>query len=490
MLGALTLSSKGTVQRTREEIELIQLVATHLALAIDRQLKEVALFSAYEELDERVKEQTTELRVAYQSLKESEANYHGLYENAPDMFALVDHKTGMIKQCNLEFARVMGYRKEELIGRPVADVYPSDSMEDVRRLSESLVTTNVVHNRELQLRRKDGTRIDVSLSVSAVLDERGDVLHSSCIWRDITERKRAAEVLRESEERFRRIFDHSNDPIFVIDLSRDRILDVNAKACDMLEYAYEELLATPISTIHPGEMGNLVAFSETVLERGEGWTDQVACLTKSGRKLDTEMSASVMAVDGRTCIVVLVRDVTQRRRLERQERIVQRAREEVWQMRKADDILQVIKAIGAGLKSLEVACEYYGINIVDESSDPPTVRCHGLSAEGEMSVAESRPEESVVLRIWRKGVTAYRRDLQAEDVYQERSRVCDLFHSPVRSLLDLPFSHGTLAVGSPEPAAFSDQDITILQELTAVLEEGFRRLDDLKALSELRSNSV
>ena len=69
--------------------------------------------------------------------------------------------------------------------------------------------------------------------------------------------------LRRSEERFRKIFDHSNDAIIVMDPVQDRILDVNAMACDMLGYGREELLSTSITAIHPNEMPELRAFVES-----------------------------------------------------------------------------------------------------------------------------------------------------------------------------------------------------------------------------------
>ena len=118
-------------------------------------------------------------------------------------------------------------------------------------------------------------------------------------------------VLQESEERFRKIFDHSNDAIFVIDPSRDEILDVNPKACSMLGYIREELLSLSISVIHPNEMPKLLAFSESVFEQGQGWTDELTCRTRSDLVLPSEMSASVIDLGGRPCLIVLVRDITE-----------------------------------------------------------------------------------------------------------------------------------------------------------------------------------
>jgi len=76
-----------------------------------------------------------------------------------------------------------------------------------------------------------------------------------------TEYKRTEETSHEGEKRFRKIFEHSNDAILVIDVIQDEILDVNSKACKMLGYSRQELLSMPISAIHSQEMPKLLAFA-------------------------------------------------------------------------------------------------------------------------------------------------------------------------------------------------------------------------------------
>ncbi|NMF83459.1 PAS domain-containing sensor histidine kinase [Nodosilinea sp. P-1105] len=117
-----------------------------------------------------------------------------------------------------------------------------------------------------------------------------------------------------SEQRLRKIFEYSNDAIFVIDPQGDRILEANPKAAEMLGYSRKELLTSVrISTIHPDEMPQLRAFSKQVREQGYGWTNELTCLTQSGYKLPAEISASVVPFNGGTHIIAIVRDVTERR---------------------------------------------------------------------------------------------------------------------------------------------------------------------------------
>lgn len=124
--------------------------------------------------------------------------------------------------------------------------------------------------------------------------------------------------LRKSEEHFRNIYDHSNDAIFVVDPKKDEILDVNAKACTMLGYSRAELLSMPMSAIHPREMARLRSFFRSVSEAGSGWTNELSCTTKSRGQLAAEISASVFDLAGRTCMIAMVRDISERDRLERE----------------------------------------------------------------------------------------------------------------------------------------------------------------------------
>lgn len=140
-----------------------------------------------------------------EALQASEARYHDLYDNAPDMFVSVAAETAKIRDCNQTLADSLGYSKKEIIGRPIFDMYHPDCMEDVKKVFRSFVTTGEVHDAELQLKRKDGSRIDVLLNVSAVRDENGKVLYSRSIWRDVTESKKAKDDLREKFDEIERM---------------------------------------------------------------------------------------------------------------------------------------------------------------------------------------------------------------------------------------------------------------------------------------------
>jgi PAS domain S-box-containing protein len=128
-----------------------------------------------------------------EALVVSEAKFQDLYENAPDMYASVDAKTAKILQCNQTLLTATGYSREDIIGLPIRDLYHPDCLESVKEVFHSFLTTGEVSDTELELKRKDGTKIDVSLSVSSVRDKEGNILNSRSTWREISERKQLEE---------------------------------------------------------------------------------------------------------------------------------------------------------------------------------------------------------------------------------------------------------------------------------------------------------
>jgi len=131
-----------------------------------------------------------------------------------------------------------------------------------------------------------------------------------------SEAEKAGEALRRSEESFRKIFDHSNDAIFVVDPADERIVDVNNRACQMLGYDCDEVHALRLTDIHPDDIDALRAFGRKVAEEGAGWTIELSSVTKSGERVPAEMSASMIRLGDRDYLIALVRDISERKRVE------------------------------------------------------------------------------------------------------------------------------------------------------------------------------
>jgi PAS domain S-box-containing protein len=111
---------------------------------------------------------------------------------------------GVVTSCNPAAERMYGYTCDELVGQPVAMIIPEEEMPGEKMILERISAGLKVENYETQRVRKDGTKIAVSLTVSPIKDEDGQVLGASSIGRDITERLRIAELQKHLEDLRRR----------------------------------------------------------------------------------------------------------------------------------------------------------------------------------------------------------------------------------------------------------------------------------------------
>jgi PAS domain S-box-containing protein len=112
---------------------------------------------------------------------------------------------GVIRSWNAGAERLFGYSPQEAVGQPITLIIPPERHDEERAILERLCRGDRVEHFETVRVAKDGRRLDISLTVSPIRDDAGHVIGASKIARDITERKRAENALRESEERYRRV---------------------------------------------------------------------------------------------------------------------------------------------------------------------------------------------------------------------------------------------------------------------------------------------
>jgi PAS domain S-box-containing protein len=162
-----------------------------------------------EHLSDMVREKTSDLtsaidllndeiisrRQAEEALRVSEKKYRDLYNNAPDMYHTLN-KDKIIVDCNETEAKMLGYNKEEIIGRPLSDFFTEDSKKLLVQDYPLLLEKKALRNLERTFIKKDGSTFQTILNVFATLDENGKVIGSRAIARDITELKQSAYELK------------------------------------------------------------------------------------------------------------------------------------------------------------------------------------------------------------------------------------------------------------------------------------------------------
>ncbi|MFW6146591.1 MAG: PAS domain S-box protein [Planctomycetota bacterium] len=139
----------------------------------------------------------TEQKQAEQALRRSEAQYRGLVESIPvGIGQLEPHPDGRVLAANPELARMFGYDHETFLALTLADLHPSTDVRE-RFLARVLAAGQIV-GEEMQVTRRDGSVLWIAATVSAIRDDAGEVVHLDALLEDITERKLAADALREA----------------------------------------------------------------------------------------------------------------------------------------------------------------------------------------------------------------------------------------------------------------------------------------------------
>ncbi len=170
--------------------EELQKHRTELMKLVEERTDELSISNEF------LRQEILDRKLAEHALKISEQKYRNLYDNAPDMYHTLN-KNKIIIDCNETEARMLGYTKEEIIGRPLTDFFTKESKRKFEKDSPRLKKEKVLRNIERTFIRKDGTTFPAIVNVYAELDSRGEIYEIRAISRDITERKRAeAEAMR------------------------------------------------------------------------------------------------------------------------------------------------------------------------------------------------------------------------------------------------------------------------------------------------------
>ncbi|MDP6086387.1 MAG: PAS domain S-box protein [Nitrospinota bacterium] len=257
---------------------------------------------------------------------------------------------GRFQKVNDAATRCFGYSREELLSMSVWDIQLDRSAEAWPGRWEEIKRTGT-STFETRYAAKDGRTVPVEITTSYL--EFGSKEWSFGFVRDITERKRTEEALRPSEERHRILFERANNAINVLD-ETGRILDCNLKACELFGYEREELIGKPRTEMMPPERRAIL--SETIaqiMRTGQERFESVA-IRKDGAHVPIEVSAGVIELDGKKCLLNFVRDITERKESEETLRLTQ------FSVERAENAIFWLGPDGRILNVNNAACRHLG----------------------------------------------------------------------------------------------------------------------------------
>jgi len=253
------------------------------------------------------------LRWANEEIIRSMVRTREVIELAPDAFFQAD-LDGRFTDVNQAACRLLGYERDELMGKTIFDIIPAEDADRLRVVRADLLVPGQVNTGEWAQQRKDGTFVPVEVSSNILPDGRWQAF-----VRDVSERKRVEQALHESEERFRLTIDEA--PIGMALVALDgRFVRVNRALCETIGYTSAELMALTSQAItHPDDLDANLALAGQ-LARGEIPRIQLArrYIRKDGTIVDIQLNASILRTREGAPLhyIVQVEDITERTQAE------------------------------------------------------------------------------------------------------------------------------------------------------------------------------
>jgi two-component system, cell cycle sensor histidine kinase and response regulator CckA len=248
----------------------------------------------------------------------SERNYRALFENNPQAMFVFNPKTLRFLAVNAAALKQYGYTREEFLALRATDIRPAA---EVPTLMDRLARLHTPWDRSTIWRhsKKDGTEMQVQ--IAGHLMNFGGEEALMVMVSDVTELQRTDRALRESEKRYRLLFESNPQPMWVSDLENYDFLAVNDAAIRHYGYSREEFLSMKVTDIRPPEeIERLLDHLRTIRENPGGMGDAGMWrhVKKDGTVLDSHVTWHALSFLGRPAELVLVNDVTERRKLEDQ----------------------------------------------------------------------------------------------------------------------------------------------------------------------------
>ncbi len=256
----------------------------------------------------------SDLKEAQEKVKRSEEKYRGIFENIQDTYYEATLE-GIITEISpsIEIISHGQYKREELIGESVVQMYANPEERGV--FYNVILKSGRITDFEIALLNRDGKTIPVSITAALQFDEKGNPVKIIGIIRDITERKKASEELRQSEERYKSIFNKSQSVMLIVDPETGKITDANTAACNFYGWPHDELLKMTIWQINTLNKNEVIKkLNAAVNEENKHFYFKHKL--SNGEIRDVEIFTSPIVVSGKVFNYEIIYDITDRKKAE------------------------------------------------------------------------------------------------------------------------------------------------------------------------------
>ena len=250
---------------------------------------------------------------AEKAIHAGEEIYRSMFKNAANLILLVDKK-GIIVDCNSRVEELLDYTQDELTGQPINSILFSNYLKKLQESSEEIENRGFSFNKEYRMARKNGKPVDVNVNSSGLKDENGNYVQTIYIIEDIGERKKAEKMLKESESRYRSLFQNNGAVTMLIDPDTGDILDANPAACSYYGYTIEKMLSLNIADINILPKKQISEELEQAKSRDINhffFTHRLA----NGVLRDVENYSYPILIDGKKLLYAIISDITDSKKM-------------------------------------------------------------------------------------------------------------------------------------------------------------------------------
>jgi PAS domain S-box-containing protein len=272
-----------------------------------------------------VTREITERKKAEQALRESEQRYRLLAENVKDIIWTRDLNLSTT-YVSPSVTQMSGYSVEEVMSLSIEESMTPASLKIVQSaLSKAIAEVKELGDLsetivlDVELIHKAGSITPVEMKISLLRNQDGQPIGFLGVTRDITERKKAEEALRESEEELQAIFDSSMNGIALLDLE-GRVIRVNKRVLEVGGYDTDDLSGKTLDLLKmftPESIERMFSVRDMILSGKESAAFECELYTKSGKKMSLEINVGPFLLKGQLFgLVAVMRDITERKRME------------------------------------------------------------------------------------------------------------------------------------------------------------------------------
>jgi PAS domain S-box-containing protein len=248
------------------------------------------------------------------SLKNAKKEWEVTFDALPDLISLIDVDHNIMK-VNRAMAQALNLKPEELVGKKCYSLVHDTDEPPSYCPHEKLLQDCQQHCKEAFV---DSFQGDYEITVSPIMDD--DQLRGSVhVAHDVTQRRKMELALKESEEKFREVFNNANDIVTLNIMHEEgpgKFMEVNQAGLDTLGYTREEFLElSPQDVLSPEDLKNIPEKFKKLLE--EGYINlEMTNITREGERIPVDVALHIFQLQGQDVIISVARDITERRKAE------------------------------------------------------------------------------------------------------------------------------------------------------------------------------